>query len=129
MATEEELYSLHTRQNEVWRRIKSGSLSIENALEETQGILDRKYPSKVAPVTWEVSPQEQLLRMWNLNEARGWGFTWRDFADLEFLLATIREGEQPLLCVYPPNDEGRHSVSETFDEFWGLVAMAIDTAG
>lgn len=125
MATVDQVFSLTARQGEVIKRVKSGSLPIEDALEGTQGILERKYPIKAAPVTWEVSPQEQLLRMWNLNEARGWGFTWRDFVDLEFLLATIREGEQPLLCVYPSSYDGRYSVNEAFDEFWGLAQLPV----
>ncbi|MEO5950024.1 MAG: hypothetical protein ABIQ04_01100 [Candidatus Saccharimonadales bacterium] len=46
VTTTDQLFSLQARQNEISRRLKAGSLTVEDVLDATQGILDGIYPTK-----------------------------------------------------------------------------------
>ena len=69
MTSIDKLFSVQARQNEIWRRLKAGSLNIDDVLAATQGILDGIYPIKL-PTThdainqpsWHRTPAQQLAR-------------------------------------------------------------------
>lgn len=108
--TTDQLFALQTRQNEIERRLKAGSLGIDDVLAATQGILDGVYPVKPAVThvsddqpSWYVSPEHQLERAHQL-----WPMLAFPEPPKDFVPATDTE----VLLLHVP---------ETFDGLWNKV--------
>jgi hypothetical protein len=121
MVTTDQLYSLSARENEMLRRIKSGALSIEAALDGVQGILDGVYPAQSVsqPFDWQ-SQIERVSTFLNLHGSGQEGFRPSDIpAAPNFTPRT--KTEVLLLAVYLP-DKGRvKGFRRTFDAWWDFI--------
>lgn len=75
MAKNSQLYQLANQQGEIFKRVRNGGLSIENALAGTQGILDGIYPTKkmseYQQPAWYVGPESQSKRVQQLLDQVG----------------------------------------------------------
>jgi len=67
MTSFEQLFSLQARQHEIWRRLKAGSLNVEDVLDVTQGILDGIYPIENAANSYVQQVERQLTRWQELG--------------------------------------------------------------
>ena len=126
MVTTDQLFALQARQNEVFKRVKNGGLSVEAALAATQGTLDGIYPTQpvYAPPSWYVSPEQQLERVRQLNAEHGWGFADADFPAIPSV--TLHGTEVLLLAVGLP-DKGKVSgVQRTFDEHVAVIRQQLE---
>lgn len=128
MTTTDQLFSLNARQNEIMRRIKAESLSIEDALAATQGILDGIYPLKPDVVavsstqpSWYVSPEQQLERVMQLNRQLGLDFLVSDFPSIPENFTPRTPTEVLMLAVYLPDKGRQKGLQRTFDELWNLI--------
>ena len=121
----EQLFSLNARQAEMWRRIKSGGLTIEAALAGTQGILDGVYPqlSYPSPNYYDVSPAQQIEKVSAFLELHGGGQEGFRPSDIPATpnFTPRNETEGLLLAVYLP-DKGRvKGFRRTFDAWWEFI--------
>lgn len=118
MATVEQLFSVQARQNEIWRRLKAGSLNVDDVLAATQGILDCVYPTPLAhPLPdWYVSPELRLEQARQYNEQRKWGFS-----DTDFPSVPSDTGKLWLLVVNLPGKGGKAALQRTVDDRWELI--------
>lgn len=130
MATIEQLFSVQARQNEIWRRLKSGSLNVDDVLAATQGILDGVYPTPPAhPLpAWYVSPEQQLERVRQLNAERKWGFADADFPAVPSFMPRTPT-EVLLLAVYLPQKGKVSGVRRTFDEHLTVIESQLRGTG
>lgn len=70
----DKLCALAARQGEIFKRVRNGGLSIDNALAGTQGILDGIYPINThgyRPPSWYVGPESQAKRVQQLLDRTG----------------------------------------------------------
>jgi hypothetical protein len=63
----EKLYALAARQAEIFKRVRNGGLSIDNALAGTQGVLEGHYPLNLQRYQyipdWYVEPEQQIKKV------------------------------------------------------------------
>jgi len=122
----EQLLSLNARQAEVFKRIKSGGLSIEAALAGTQGILDGLYPTQPvyqSPDWYDASPERQIEKTSAFLELHGGqeGFRPSDIPAVPTNFIPRTKTEVLLLAVYLP-DKGRvKGFRRTFDAWWDFI--------
>ncbi len=116
--TTDQLFALQTRQNEIGRRLKAGSLNVEDVLDATQGILDGIYPTRPVSAlpSWYVSPELQLVRAFQANTERKWGF-----AEGAFPVLPPDSTKLWLLVVKLPNKGRVKGLQRTFDDRWDLI--------
>jgi hypothetical protein len=122
MAITEQLFSVQARQNEIWRRLKAGSLNVDDVLVVTQGILDGIYPAVLArPLpNWYVSPEQQLERVRAINVQCEWGFAESDFPAVP-IFTPRSSTEVLLLAVYLSQMGTVGGVQRTFDEHIAVI--------
>ena len=118
-------YTLDTRQQEVKKRIKDGSLSIENALAGTQGVLDGIYPTPSihSLPSWYVQPSQQIecVKEFLANYGGGSGFTPADIPSVPTNFTPRTPTEVLMLAVYLPDKGKTKGVQRTFDSLWDFV--------
>ena len=123
--TVEELEALDIRQFEVKKRVRLGGMSIQDALDETQAMLDKTRKPKAQQVLdlhsypiWWVSCREQIAKVKDFMELNGCCAPIPAFP-LDFEPQTPTE--VPLLAVYLSDRLGIGGIQRTFDAWWKFI--------
>jgi hypothetical protein len=126
----EQLLSLNARQAEVFKRIKSGGLSIEAALAGTQGILDGLYPTQPvyqSPDWYDASPERQIEKASVFLDLYGGGQEGFLPSDIPAAPSfTSRTKTEVLLLTVMLPDKGRvKGLQRTFDAWWDFIVPPV----
>lgn len=120
VAKPEQLFHVQARQNEIWRRLKAGSISVEDVLAGTQGILDGIYPTASVP-EWVVSPEEQIKKVTAFLSIFGGEYS--ESIPIPTLPWGI--GRIPLLTVFLPDDGKSTGLERTARAWWQYACASI----
>lgn len=111
--TDEQYGRLHSRLDDLLRRVKEGSLSYEVVMSELQRVVEGALINGMF-----ISPHAQLALARKRNDECGWGFAGKEFAALEKAIPAWPEGRLSAIIL----DVSLDSVSETFEEAWRFAA-------
>lgn len=123
MAGVKEILDLRKRQDEVVKKVARREISIEDALNGTQGILDGIYPFKFTPPYWYELPEVQIKTVSGFLEHNGneIGFTVNDISAPPSDFVSRTRTEVLMLVVTLP-DKGEVKLTQrNFDSKWDFI--------
>ena len=119
---DETLGKLARQQNDLFRRVREGSLDPERVFAGVQAIIEGNFPETI-PVSraWYVSPEQQLEKVRQLNSEYKWGFEESDFPSEIPEFTPRTSTEWLLLVVYLPDKGKVKGLQRTFNAWWDVM--------